>query len=227
MSSRRSESEACSSGASACSSCTKSPSSDSSSSPIGFSSETGSCDMRRISRTSSVVISSSSAISSGLGSRPRRCTSWRSMCTTLFSFSTMWTGMRIVRALSAIARVTACRIHHVAQVELRSLLLFRYGELFVGRMLVRLALHQLDPVIDEVRVEVLDLLLRELDVLEPGCDLVVVENALLETFLDELLKLLDLRKGDVDGEQRRLTSRLSRVGGRGLDLPLARERAGA
>ncbi len=37
--------------------------------------------------------------------------------TTLFSFSTMCTGMRIVRALSAIARVTAWRIHHVAYVE--------------------------------------------------------------------------------------------------------------
>jgi hypothetical protein len=36
------------------------------------------------------------------------------MCTTLFSFSTMWTGIRIVLALSAIARVTAWRIHHVA-----------------------------------------------------------------------------------------------------------------
>ena len=51
------------------------------------------------------------------GSRPRRCTSWRSMCTTLFSFSTMCTGIRIVRALSAIARVTAWRIHQVAYVE--------------------------------------------------------------------------------------------------------------
>ena len=57
------------------------------------------------------------AISSGEGSRPRRCTSWRSTCTTLLSFSTMCTGMRIVRALSAIARGTACRIHQVAYVE--------------------------------------------------------------------------------------------------------------
>ena len=39
------------------------------------------------------------------------------MCTTLLSFSTMCTGIRIVRALSAIARVTAWRIHHVAYVE--------------------------------------------------------------------------------------------------------------
>ncbi len=72
------------------------------------------------------------------------------------------------------------------------------------RVLVRLTLHQLDPVIDQIRVEVLDLILAELDVLEPGCDLVVIENALLETFLNELLQLLDVRKGDVDGEQRRL-----------------------
>jgi hypothetical protein len=28
--------------------------------------------------------------------------------------STMWTGMRIVRAWSAMARVIACRIHQVA-----------------------------------------------------------------------------------------------------------------
>ena len=117
MSSRRSDVDAVSNGDSAASSGTKSPSDDSSSSPIGFSSETGSCAMRRISRTSAVVISSSSAISSGLGSRPSRCTNCRSMCTTLFSFSTMCTGMRIVRALSAIALVTACRIHQVAYVE--------------------------------------------------------------------------------------------------------------
>ena len=73
--------------------------------------------MRWISRTSSAVMPSSAAISSGRGSRPSRCTSWRSMWTTLFSFSTMCTGMRMVRALSAIARVTAWRIHHVAYVE--------------------------------------------------------------------------------------------------------------
>ena len=96
------------------SSSTKSPSSESSSSPIGRSSEMGSWARRRMSRTSSAVMSSSPPISSGRGSRPRRCSSWRSTCTTLFSFSTMCTGMRMVRALSAIARVTAWRIHHVA-----------------------------------------------------------------------------------------------------------------
>ena len=67
-----------------------------------------------MSRTSRTVIFSSSAISAGSGSRPRRCTSWRSTWVTRFSFSTMWTGIRIVRALSAIALVTAWRIHHVA-----------------------------------------------------------------------------------------------------------------
>ena len=70
--------------------------------------------MRWMSLTSRTVHCSSAAISSGCGSRPNSCTSWRSTCTTLFSFSTMCTGMRMVRALSAIARVTAWRIHQVA-----------------------------------------------------------------------------------------------------------------
>jgi hypothetical protein len=43
-------------------------------------------------------------------------------------------------------------------------------------------------VVDQVGVEVFDLLLRQLDVVEPCRDLVVCENALLETFLDELLE---------------------------------------
>ena len=55
-------------------------------------------------------------ISSGVGSRPsswirRRCTR-----TTLWMFSTMWTGTRMVRDWSASARVTACLIHQVAYV---------------------------------------------------------------------------------------------------------------
>ena len=41
----------------------------------------------------------------------------RSERTILFSFSTTCTGMRIVRDLSASARATAWRIHHVAYVE--------------------------------------------------------------------------------------------------------------
>ena len=54
--------------------------------------------------------------------------------------------------------------------------------------------------VDEVRVEVLDLLLRELDVVEPGDDLVVGEEPLLEPLLDEALQLLDLGEGDIDGQ---------------------------
>ena len=57
-----------------------------------------------------------SAISSTVGSRP---SSWRRPRETRMSrliVSTMCTGMRIVRAWSAIARVIAWRIHHVAYV---------------------------------------------------------------------------------------------------------------
>ena len=54
------------------------------------------------------------AVSSIVGSRP---SVWSSFLETLRSFdivSIMWTGMRIVRAWSAMARVMAWRIHHVA-----------------------------------------------------------------------------------------------------------------
>ncbi len=86
------------------------------------------------------------------------------------------------------------------EVELRPLLLLGQCRLLVRRVLVLLALHQLDAVVDQVGVEVLDLLLRQLDVLEPGDDLVVGEEASLETALNELLELLDVGKSDVDGE---------------------------
>src|SRR4029450_4999898 len=76
----------------------------------------------------------------------------------------------------------------------------------VRRMLVCLALHQLDGVVDQVRVEVLDLLLRELDLLEARHDLVVGEEPLLQTVLYQLVKLFDVGKRDVDGEH--VTSRL-------------------
>jgi hypothetical protein len=113
------------------------------------------------------------------------------------------------RDFADLAQVEAQRVQRRldAEIELRAFLLFRCG-LLVRRMLVRLAFQQLDAVVDQIRVEVFDLLFGELDVLEPGCDLVVVENAFLQTFLNELLQLLDLRKGDFDGEQRRPTSRL-------------------
>ena len=76
-----------------------------------------------ISRTFSGVTTCSwpldiaSAISSTVGSRPSSCSSVRETRIRRLIVSTMWTGMRIVRAWSAMARVMACRIHHVAYVE--------------------------------------------------------------------------------------------------------------
>ena len=95
----------------------RSPSSESSSSPTGVSSDTGSWATFWISRTRSGVTSSSSAISSMVGSRPRSWSSWRCTRESRLIVSTMWTGTRIVRAWSAIARVMAWRIHQVAYVE--------------------------------------------------------------------------------------------------------------
>ena len=68
----------------------------------------------RTARTRSTGICISSAISSGVGSRPnswRRCF-WTRM--SLLIVSIMWTGMRMVRAWSAMERVMAWRIHQVA-----------------------------------------------------------------------------------------------------------------
>jgi hypothetical protein len=110
----RSVSSTCSSGSGSFSSVRKWPNSDSSSSPTGFSSETGICAARRMWSTSAIVRSRSTATSADVGSRPSSARSLRSDRTILFSFSTTWTGMRIVRALSASARATAWRIHHVA-----------------------------------------------------------------------------------------------------------------
>ena len=81
---------------------------------MGVSSETGSCEKRWISSTFSGGRSISRPISSGVGSRPSSCSSSRWMRTSLLMVSTMWTGMRMVRAWSAMARVIACRIHQVA-----------------------------------------------------------------------------------------------------------------
>ena len=73
-----------------------------------------------ISRTFSGVTTTSwpldiaSAISSTVGSRPSSWRSWRLTRIRRLIVSTMWTGIRIVRAWSAMARVIACRIHHVA-----------------------------------------------------------------------------------------------------------------
>ena len=57
------------------------------------------------------------AVSSVVGSRPISCSSFLAALRSFISTSIMWTGMRIVRAWSAIARVIAWRIHHVAYVR--------------------------------------------------------------------------------------------------------------
>lgn len=57
---------------------------------------------------------SSSAISFVVGSRPSFCTMECDVRSTRLIVSTMCTGMRIVRAWSAMARVMDCRIHQVA-----------------------------------------------------------------------------------------------------------------
>jgi len=65
---------------------------------------------------------------------------------------------------------------------------------------VPLALDDVDTVLDQVRVEVLGLLFRELHAVEPVRDLVVGEESFLPPFGDELVELFDVRKRDVDGE---------------------------
>ena len=77
----------------------RSPRCESSSSPIGVSSEIGSCATLTISRTFSGVIPISSPISSSLGSRPSSWSRRRDTRTSLLIISIMCTGMRIVRAL--------------------------------------------------------------------------------------------------------------------------------
>ena len=72
-----------------------------------------------------------------------------------------------------------------------------------------LPLDELDAVVDQVRREVLELLLAELDLLETGDDLVVGEEALFLAGLDELVQLLDIGKGDVDREHLDPNLRLS------------------
>ena len=81
---------------------------------MGVSRETGSWEIFRISRTFSGATSIPEPISSLVGSLPYSCTSRRVTRKSLLIFSTMWTGTLMVRAWSAMARVMACRIHHVA-----------------------------------------------------------------------------------------------------------------
>ena len=105
---------AASNGSTAFLSSMKSPRWLSPSSPIGDSSEIGSFAIFSTMRTLSIGSSILPASSSGVGSRPSTCTRWRCARTSLLIVSIMCTGMRIVRAWSAIARVMAWRIHQVA-----------------------------------------------------------------------------------------------------------------
>ena len=65
-------------------------------------------------RTFSSGMASFSESSSGVGSRPISCSIWREVRTILLMVSIMCTGMRMVRAWSAMLRVMAWRIHQVA-----------------------------------------------------------------------------------------------------------------
>ena len=62
--------------------------------------------------------------------------------------------------------------------------------------------------VDQVGVEVLDLLFRQIDLLEAGDDLVVREEPFFLTVLNELVEFLDLWESDIDGEH--VTSAFSR-----------------
>src|SRR5487761_2692137 len=112
--SRRFALMAASMGSTALRSSMKSPRCESSSSPMGVSRLIGSLAIFRTLRTFSSGIASFSASSSGVGSRPISCSIWREVRTSLLIVSIMCTGMRIVRAWSAIERVIAWRIHQVA-----------------------------------------------------------------------------------------------------------------
>jgi len=119
------------------------------------------------------------------------------------------------RNLADLAQVEAQRVERGldGEVELGRLLVLRGRcDLVVGERLVLDALHELDRVVDQVRVEVLDLLLRELDLLEAADDLVVREEALLDALLDQALELLGLGQSDLDGQRGR-GSLLSRSNG--------------
>jgi hypothetical protein len=65
---------------------------------------------------------------------------------------------------------------------------------------VLLTLHELDSVVDQVRGEILDLLLRELDFLDALDDVVIGEEPLLLPGRDELVQLFDVGKNNVGSE---------------------------
>ena len=76
--------------------------------------EIGSLAIFMILRILSSGISIFSASVGASGSKPNSCRCWREMRFILLIVSIMCTGMRMVRAWSAIERVIAWRIHHVA-----------------------------------------------------------------------------------------------------------------
>src|SRR5262249_1573571 len=86
------------------------------------------------------------------------------------------------------------------------------GSVGVRELLVLDAFVELDGVVDQVGVEVLDLFLRELDVVEASDDLVIGEETLLQSLLDEALELLDLGEGDIDGQHGLAFSSRARTG---------------
>src|SRR5207237_444741 len=153
----RSETSTCSSG-SGSSPATKSPKTASSCSPTGWSRLADARAAARTSRACSTGSDASSAISSSVGSRPSSIQSVRSARFIFCSRSTMCTGMRLVRDLSASARATAWRLPHAAAVRLdhrllreqvaaldllRQLGLLRRGQ---ERVLARLAQEELQRV---------------------------------------------------------------------------------
>ena len=105
------------------------------------------------------------------------------------------------RHLADLPQVEAQRVERRLdrQVELRrGCLLGRHDRLLVRQRLVQLPLVELDRMVDQVRGEVLELLLREIDILERLDDLVVGQESLLLPLLHELVELLDVRKGGFD-----------------------------
>ena len=81
---------------------------------MGVSIEIGSLAILSTLRILSSGISMRSPSSSGVGSRPISWSIWREMRFSLLIVSIICTGMRMVRAWSAMERVMACRIHQVA-----------------------------------------------------------------------------------------------------------------
>jgi len=97
---------------------TKSPRLDSSSSPIGVSSDTGSFTIFKTLRILSAGISICSRSRRGSARGRAVGPGKRDVRSTLLIVSIhVHRNVRIVRAWSAIARDTDCRIHHVAYVE--------------------------------------------------------------------------------------------------------------